>query len=85
MSYLIIEGDFFIGNDEYWQYKCQVQIRGNEVFDTEIISAKGAGPDDTALEINELIEDHIKELAETRAREQINDPFVTVSFEREDE
>jgi hypothetical protein len=82
MNYLPIEGDIFIG-EEYWEYKCQVQIRNGEIWDTDIVWAKGAGPDDESLDSNEIIEDLIKEHAENRAWERINDVLAPVSFEEE--
>ena len=71
------EGDLLIGND-YWQYKVTVEIRGSEVWDSEIEWAKGAGPDDESLELTEFIEDTIKWKAEVWANEQIKDILTTV-------
>lgn len=75
---ITIEQDFFVGND-YWQFKANVYIRFGEVWDINIVWAKGAGPDDESLEITESIEDMIKEKAEDLAEEMLKDHFSVVN------
>lgn len=74
MPYITLERDFFIGK-EYWQYKAQVEVRNDEVYDTTIIWAKGFDEDDRLLDLTEFIEDIIKERAESEAQDQIGDVF----------
>lgn len=85
-GYLTITGDLFLNEEkDYWQFECRVQIKDGEVWDTEVISARGAGPDDESLELTDYVEECIKEKAEGRADEQLSDPFTTVDFDSEDE
>lgn len=73
MRSITIEKDLFIGNEDYWQYKANVKIKGGEVFDTDILWIKGTGQDDKSLPITDFIEEVVKTDAEQYANDQIGD------------